>query len=338
MPDNIFLVVLIFAASLYVLMKGADWLIDGASALARELKISELIIGLTVIAFGTSLPEFVVSIQAAIYGSPELSYSNVVGSNIANILLILGATSLIMPLKAPEEVHKDIYFFFGLVLTFAVVVIASSTDNKEGIFFTSELGTFGGLSLLAFFVAFIFRIIGKRKDGVLEILPSEDNDDGEDDDELPLSKAILYLIAGTAMIILGGEFTVQSAIGIAQKLGVPESTIGLTIVAFGTSLPELVASLAAAGKKKGDMAIGNILGSNLMNLAFVLGSAATFFPIFINAWGVFDMLVHTLISFGFLGLMARRSVKFNLNRQTGIVFLILYVSYMTIIGMRDFVT
>ena len=318
--------------------EGSRLAIDGASVIARKFNISELIIGLTVVAFGTSLPEFVVSLQAALKGSPELSYSNVVGSNIANILLILGATSLILPLKASREVHRDIYFFLGLVVCFAAVVIAGKTASSDGsnaLFFSSQIGTIGGLCLLAFFIAFIFRILKKKKLGIDEFGGTEDHDPDED---TSIGKALVWLIGGIAMIIIGGEFTVRSAISIAQQLGVPESTIGLTIVAFGTSLPELVASLAAAGKKKGDMAIGSILGSNLMNLSFVLGSAATFFSVKISSWGVFDMGIHTLVSVLFLGLMARRNVKFNLTRQTGIVFLILYVSYMTIVGMRDTMT
>ena len=315
-------------------MKGADWLIDGASALARKLNVSELLIGLTVVAFGTSLPEFVVSIQSAFQGSAELSYANVVGSNIANILLILGATSIIMPLRASNEVHSDVYFLLGLVATFTLIVVAGKTTVPTDFMFESQISTWGGILLIVFFIGFIVRIVLKKQKGIDEF---GGTDDHPADDDMTTAKAALYLFAGLVMIVGGGELTVQSAIAIAQKLNVPESTIGLTIVAFGTSLPELVASLAAAGKGKGDMAIGGILGSNLMNLAFVLGTAATFFPIHISAWGVFDMFIHTLVSAIFLFLMARRTDKDNLNRQTGIIFIILYVSYMTIIGVRDFV-
>lgn len=316
-------------------MKGADWLIDGSSVVARKLKVSELLIGLTVVAFGTSLPEFVVSIGSAMQGSAELAYANVIGSNIANILLILGATSLIMPLKSSEEVHSDVYFLMGLVVTFAMVVIAGKSSDMSPFLFESSLGTIGGLCLLAFFIGFIVRIHLKRQKGIDEFGGTEDH---QPEDDTSLSKAVFWLVCGLVMIVAGGELTVQSAINIAQILNVPESTIGLTIVAFGTSLPELVASLAAAGKGKGDMAIGGILGSNLMNLSFVLGTSATFFPIKINSWGVFDMFIHTAVSVGFLLLMARRTEKDNLNKQTGIIFIILYVAYMTVIGVRDFVT
>lgn len=332
MPDHLLFQICLFAISLFILMKGADWLIDSSSALARKLNISELIIGLTVVAFGTSLPEFVVSVQAALQGSPELAYSNVVGSNIANLLLILGTTAIILPLSANQEVRSNLRLFWGLVIAFAAVLVFGKTDSIENILFSSQINRLGGLVLLAFFLAFVVKIFRQTKAGS----PPEGIEGGADDD-VDVSKGILWLLAGTAMIILGGEFTVQSAVAIAKNLGVPESTIGLTIVAFGTSLPELVASLSAAGKGKGDMIIGNILGSNLMNLALVLGTAAMVSPMDVDQWGVFDMFVHTGVSLLFLTLMSRKGTKTHLSRQAGIGFLILYVSYMTLIGVRDFI-
>lgn len=331
MPESIYFTIVIFAISLYALMKGADWLIDGSSSVARSLKVSELTIGLTVVAFGTSLPELVVSLQAALQGSPELSYANVIGSNIANILLILGATAIIVPLKAPSDVKKDIPFFAAAVLSLTAAVLLGQTGEPSPFLFKSSLGLAAGVILLSFFAGFIWKIFKKSRHGLGSVEEEEHND-------IPIRKAWVLVILGLVFIVGGGELTVLSAVSIAQKLGVPESTIGLTIVAFGTSLPELVASLAAAGKQKGDMAIGNILGSNLMNLALVLGSAACVSKIDVAPWGVFDMIVHTLVALIFLALLARNTSKENLGRQTGILFIIMYIAYMTIIGMRDVVT
>ncbi len=325
MPDNIFLVLLIFGGSLYALMKGADWLTDGSSQIAKFFKVSDLIIGLTVVAFGTSLPELVVSVQSALQGSGELAYANVIGSNIANTLLILGTSSVVIPLVTTPEVRKDLPYVFILTIAFVAIVLLNHIDSPSSFLFAVELYWQAGVVLLLFFIIFIIRIFLNNKEELAdEVEPGEAS----------FGKSILLVVVGLALVILGGELTVSSAIRIAERVGVPEETIGLTIVAFGTSLPELVASLTMAGKNKGEMIIGNIIGSNIMNLTLVLGTATALSPVKITHWGVLDMLVLTAVSFLFLALMMRKTTKGNLNRNTGMLFLLLYLSYIIAIGYR----
>lgn len=326
MPDNVFLALLIFAASLFSLMKGADWLTDGSSKIAKYFNVSDLIVGLTVVAFGTSLPELVVSVQSAIQGSSELAYANVVGSNIANTLLILGTSSVVIPLVSTKEVRQDLPFYGLLVIAFAgIVAFSRITSNSTIFFFEAYLNWIAGCILLAFFVVFLLRIFLNNKKAL------EDEVEQGDD---KLMKPIVIVVLGLFFVILGGELTVKSAITIAASVGVPEETIGLTIVAFGTSLPELVASLAMAGKKKGDMIIGNIIGSNVMNLTLVLGTASILTPIHVTYWGVLDMAILTIVSVVFLILMLRKTSKGHLNRSTGMLFLLAYLSYIVAIGYR----
>lgn len=321
-------IILIFAAALATLMKGADLLIEGSANIARRFGISELVIGLTVIAVGTSLPELVVSVKAAMSEGGELALANVVGSNTTNILLVLGLTAAIKPIRAPLEILKpDLRITFSLAITFlgmvavgADIYILSGFSNTQ-----SMLQRWSGGVLLIFFFIFVIRLV-LSKDKNVEEEPSEG--------QTPLGKAIIATIVGTSLIILGGEFTVQSAIGIAQKAGIPQSTIGLTIVAFGTSLPELVASITAARKNLSDMAIGNVIGSNIMNLTMVLGTAGLIGPIHLGAFETLDVAFMTLVTF-ILGGLLRRSADFHINRPIGLGFFITYLSYMTFVALRN---
>ncbi|NRA64821.1 MAG: calcium/sodium antiporter [Pseudobacteriovorax sp.] len=331
MSDGLLIPLVIFAVSLWGLMKGADWLIDGSSSLAKYLKVSDLVIGLTVVAFGTSLPELVVSVQSSLQGSGSLAYANVIGSNIANTLLILGTASLVIPLVSTPAVKKDVGFFFLVAMTFTGLTFFGKTDAPTPLLFESQVSRMGGIVLLLLFVTFIVRILRNSKNDLTQT--SED----EEPESSPLGKSIAILIVGLVFVILGGEFTVRSAISIAKQLGVSESTIGLTIVAFGTSLPELVASLSMAGKKKGGMIIGNIIGSNVMNLSLVLGAALTVAPIQVDYWGTFDMCVHTIVAVVLLGLMLQNKPEGNLGRTTGVTFILLYMTYMIMVGYRQMV-
>jgi cation:H+ antiporter len=328
MPESLGLLLVIFTISLYGLMKGADWLIEGASGIARRYGVSELVIGLTVVAFGTSLPELVVSVDASLKGNISLAYSNVLGSNLANILLVLGCTAIARPIHTPTEARRDLPFFALLVITFATLVtfgVYPFPAPLEG-----HLFRFDGIVLILFFGAFIWRILRQKPQAINELAEEESHHL----DHLSVSRLGLVVLAGLVLVILGGDYTVKSAVGIAAQLGVSESTIGLTIVAVGTSLPELVASLVAAGKQKSDLAVGNILGSNLMNLALVLGCALILRPLSLNAFDFIDMIAHTIISLIFLGLLLRKGAKPQLSRHIGSIFVIIYIAYMTFIGYR----
>lgn len=320
------LILLIFSASLYALMKGADYLIDGSSGIAKRLGVSQLLIGLTVIAVGTSLPELVVSIKAAIQGKGSLALANVIGSNSTNILLVIGATAMIAPLSAPSSLRRsEIPFSFLLMLAFLGMVISSGhLEMTTGLFHESNsvLQQWGGFLLLGFFAAFIIKLV----------LGNQISDEVDHDHEEPVNPW-LKVIGGTALILIGGKYTVDGAIAIARVLGVSETTIGLTIVAFGTSLPELVASVTAAKKGYSDMAIGNVIGSNIMNLALVLGTAGAIKSIPIGSFELMDIAFMSLVTFLFLAVIMRQR-KPQINRLTGGAFVAIYTVYVTYVALR----
>ena len=326
LPNHIAAYLIVFAVSLYALMRGADWLIEGASSLAKRLNISDLVVGLTIVAFGTSLPELVVSVQAALAGSSALAYANVLGSNIANTLLVLGAASLVMPITASAAVQKDVKFYGIMVVGFCILVYVGGSNIENPFLFDSKIARWGGLCLLGYFALFMIRILRTDKSA----LASEAGDEVV----ISLSKATALITIGLILTIGGGEFTVLSAIKIAGDLGVSETTIGLTIVAIGTSLPELVASLSMASKGKSSMIVGNIIGSNIMNLTLVLGTAVTLSPVSLTHFESFDMIFHSLVGLIFLVLMLRKTTGSHLNRRTGGVFVLLYLGYMGFVGIR----
>ena len=323
------LIIMVFIFSLWGLMKGADYMIDGASGIAKKLGVSQLVIGLTVIALGTSLPELVVSIQAAVNGKGSLALANVIGSNSTNILLVIGMTSLIHPMTAPRSLKStEVPFSLTLSLAFLAMICVSAD-----LYFSSEftknqatLEQWGGWILLGFFVGFIFMLL-RSKESVEDLASGEENSGDS------VSYPWLKVIGGTALVIAGGKLTVDSAIAIARIMEISETTIGITIVAFGTSLPELVASIVAAKKGFSDMAIGNIIGSNIMNLALVLGTASAIAPIHIGAFETLDITFMTIVTLLFLGLICRTS-KPTISRFTGGFFVTMYIVYMSYVAFR----
>ena len=325
------ILLLIFIASLTALMKGADYMIEGASKIAQRLGVSQLVIGLTVIALGTSLPELVVSIQAAVNGKGSLALANVIGSNSTNILLVIGMTALLRPLTAPSSLKKDeVPFSLALNVAFFVMVcVTADLYFGPGYMQSSSLiERWGGWVLLGFFAAFVGRLLKSGQKEEKEEVDEEAAAAGGS----PL-KAWLEVIVGCALVVGGGRFTVESAIGIARIMELSETTIGITIVAFGTSLPELVASVVAARKGFSDMAIGNVMGSNIMNLALVLGTAGAIAPIHVGAYEIIDIVFMTVVSLGFLGLIGRTK-KPTISRQTGAFFVVTYVLYMAYVAFR----
>ena len=307
-----------------LLVKGADLLVDGASSIARRLKVSNLLIGLTVVAFGTSTPELFVNVIAAIKGTPAIAIGNIIGSNIFNILLILGISSLIYPLIVTKgTVWKEI------PLTLFAVVMVAIMANKTLIFGKgmSGLSRIDGLILLAFFAAFLFYLLKIAK-------PTEQNvGETETPKKYGLLKLSLALVAGFAALFTGAKLVVDSAVILAANFSVSESFIGLTIVAAGTSLPELATSAVAAAKKNCDIAVGNIVGSNIFNIFLILGLSATISPLPFQSANNIDIGVAILASL-LLFIFMFSGKKRSLDRWEGAVFIILYASYISFLLTR----
>ncbi len=290
-----------------MLIKGADFLIDGAVALSRKFRVPEIVIGLTVVAFGTSMPELVVNTFASFKGQGSIVYGNVIGSNIANILLILGITSLIKPITMQKNtVWKEIpYSLIAVIVLFFL--------SRNGTLFRGDAAV-----LLCFFVGFIIYIFFIAKTGEL---------DAEESEGMGTGKMSLYLILGFVGLMYGGKLVVDSAVKIAQMLQVSEKLISLTIVSIGTSLPELAASVTAARKGNSDMAIGNVVGSNIFNIFLIMGMSGLVKPIAYDFKFDFDfgvLLYATLI----LILSAFVFKKHVIQRRKGSLMLLSYLVYL----------
>ena len=308
----------LFIVGFVILIKGADFLVDGASAIARRYNVSDLVIGLTVVAFGTSTPELFVNILASINGSTDIAIGNVLGSNICNILLILGVSAVIYPLSVTKgTVWKEIPYSLLAVITLGLMANDQVIDGDA----TSLLTRIDGLVLLGFFAIFLYYSFGIAKaiEGMQEHMPAKT--DG-------VAKSILLVITGLIGLTLGGKWIVDGAIAIAGSFGMSESLVGLTIVAVGTSLPELATSAMAAYKKNIEIAVGNVVGSNIFNIFFVLGISATIKPLPFQAKSNWDIGVVILASL-LLFLSMFTGKKRSLDRWEGIVFLFLYAGYIT---------
>jgi cation:H+ antiporter len=301
-----------------LVIKGADFLVEGASALARRLKVSDLVIGLTVIAFGTSLPELFVNITASVEGQSGIVVGNIIGSNIANILLILGISAVIFPLAVGRgTVWKEIPL--GLLAALLVLLLSNDRIIDSGSW--SGLGRIDGLVLLSFFIVFIYYTFGiaKNAEGLEEHRAKKD---------YRTAGIIIRLVLGFAVLILGSRWVVSGAIFIAKTLGVSQSLIGLTIVAVGTSLPELATSAMAAYRKNAEIAVGNVVGSNIFNIFFILGVSALIRPVPFEAEYNIDTGFLVLASFIFFVWMFTGK-KHKLDRWEAIVFLIMYFGYIS---------
>ncbi len=306
-----------------LILLGANYLTDGASALARKMGVSDLMVGLTVVAFGTSMPEFVISLVSAIDGSAELAIGNVVGSNIANILLIGGLTALVHPIPVEKSVMtREIPMVVIASIALTAMACAPFLDGQG---LSALIDRADGIILLLFFVVFMRIMLSGAKTAVPND-PSEQQ--GAEKKSLKLWLAIVYIAGGLAGLIFGGQWFVDGASDIAKAMGVSEALIGLTIVAVGTSLPELATSVVAAAKGSTGMAIGNIVGSNIFNILFVLGATAVVRPLSSGGISYVDYCVMTLsaIIFWIMGwLVGKRTI----TRGEGALLLGLYAGYMT---------
>ena len=305
----------LFVIGFFILIKGAGLLVDGASAIADKFKISPLVIGLTIVAFGTSAPELAVNIFASAAGSSEIAIGNIIGSNIANILLILGVSALIYPLTSKKNtVWKEIPL--GLLAAVVVGLMANDFLIDGAIF--SGLSRIDGLVLLSFFIIFIYYSFGIAKQ-------QESSDDCEIKN-LNLVKSIFYIVIGLIGLVVGGNWIVSGAIKLAVGFGISESLIGLTVVAIGTSLPELATSAIAAYKKQADIAIGNVVGSNIFNIFCILGISSVIRPLPFNPANNIDfliMIIATVILFIIMFIGKKRIIE----RWQGIAMISIYVAY-----------
>jgi len=310
------LVYTLFIIGFIFLIKGADFLVDGASSIAGRLNISDLVIGLTVVAFGTSTPELFVNIVASIKGNTDIAIGNVVGSNIANVFFILGVSSIIYPLAvAKGTVWKEIPFS----LLAAIVLFITANDQLLDGAQASALTRVDGLVLLSFFIIFIYYTcsIATRIDGLEAHVAAKQSG---------WLRSSLYIILGLAGLTLGGKWIVDGAVAFATKFGMRESLVGLTIVAVGTSLPELATSAVAAYKRRVEIAVGNVVGSNIFNIFFVLGVSAGIKPLPFQPGYNLDMGV-VVISSLLLFLFMFTGKKRSLDRGEGLIFLICYGGY-----------
>lgn len=306
--------ILILLLGLGLILVGANALTDGASAVAKRFGISDLVIGLTIVAMGTSAPELVVSVTAALNDSAELALGNVVGSNVFNILAIVGCTAMVMPISVGKGLmSKEL----PLLILSSLVMWAVASDTLLDGEAANVVSRIDGILLLAFFAIFMRYTFSIAK---------ADSPDTEEIKPMPMWKAALWILGGLAGLIFGGRYFVDGASGIARSLGVSESVIGLTLVAAGTSLPELATSVVAALKKNPGIAIGNVIGSCLFNVFFIIGTAATIAPLPLGGITQTDMLtlVGASVLLWFFGLVIGDR---KITRVEGVFMLLCYIAY-----------
>jgi len=312
-----------------VLIKGADFLVDGSSSIAKKYKISNLVIGLTIVAFGTSAPELLISAIASFRESSGIALGNIIGSNLSNTLLILGSVALVTPVVVKEStINKEIPFSLLVILAVAFLV----NDFLLGGHSQSMLTRGDGLTLLLFFVIFIYYTFGltKRSRGLLDELGKNEL---EEIHKHKIWVSILFIVLGGAALFVGGELIVNSAISLAAIWGLSQSLIGLTIIALGTSLPELAASVMAARKGEADMAVGNVIGSNIFNFLWVLGLSSLISPIIYNSVLNIDIII-LFIATMLLIFLIYFGKKNILTRREGTILLVLYVLYIFYLVIR----
>lgn len=306
---QLFIQILLLVLGFVLLVKGADWFVDGAAGISVKLGIPQLVIGLTIVAMGTSAPEAAISISSALKGSADIAVGNVVGSNIMNILLILGITALITPLAVQMSTIK-----YEIPFVIIVTIIFGVLGLKDG-----ALGRIDGIILWILFIAYLIYLLvmAKKGNSSIEEVETDKND--------KVIKLIVLIIIGAVLIVLGSNITVDAATKIAKMLGMSERLIGLTIVAFGTSLPELVTCITAGIKKQADIAIGNIVGSNIFNILFVIGTSALITPVAYQSSFMIDTILCVLVPI--LLLLCVLDKKHQLGRIGGIIMLIVYAGY-----------
>jgi cation:H+ antiporter len=306
---------------LVLILVGATGLTDGSATMARRLGVTDMVIGLTVVAFGTSAPELAISIMSAYQHNAELAIGNVVGSNVFNVCAIIGITALVKPIKLSHSVMVNEIPL--VVLSALALLVLGNAPLLDG---ASErvLTRTGGIILLLFFLVFMRYTFAAAKTANATDPAAQS---GASYKDMPIWKAVLYIILGLAALVIGGDVFVDGASGIARSLGVSDAVIGLTIVAAGTSLPELATAIVAATKGHTDIAVGNVIGSNIFNIFLVAGCTATITPLTFGAIGNVDLLTLTgacLLFWLFGGVYGKRTIQ----RLEGAILLISYITYM----------
>ncbi|MBK7788489.1 MAG: calcium/sodium antiporter [Saprospiraceae bacterium] len=299
-----------------LLIKGADFLVDGSASLAKKYNISNIVIGLTIVAFGTSTPELIVSLIASMNGNTEIAIGNVVGSNIVNIFFILGVSATIYPLATKSNtIWKEIPMSLLAALLLWVMANDQLIDGDN----SSMLSRIDGIVFLAFFIIFIYYTVGIAK---------SDTDDSPEIEiqNITPGKSFLFIVLGLAGLIIGGKWIVDGAVALAKNMGLSESLIGLTIVAVGTSLPELAASAVAAYKKQTDIAIGNVVGSNIFNIFLILGISSLIKPLPFTSGSNIDVMVACLASI-VLFVLLFVGKKHIIQKWQGLLMILIYVIY-----------
>ena len=311
--SNPILLGLFLVVGLVLLVKGADWLVDGASKLAKRLGVTDLVIGLTIVAFGTSMPEFVVNMVSVADGATDLAITNILGSNIINTLVILGCSALVCPLVAQRStVRLDIPLNIVAGVLVLVFVFITSPMEPKG------LSRVEGLALLVVFAAFLVYTFYTAK---------ADASTTTESTPFPLWKCVVLILAGLVGLVVGGEMIVKTAVAIARYCGVAEAVIGLTIVALGTSLPELATSVVAAFKHNNDIAIGNVVGSNIFNVFFILGTSAIIKHLPVYPGIEIDAALVAVSALAVWLLLCNKNR--SINRWGGVLLLVLYAGYLT---------
>lgn len=322
-------VILLLAVGFAFLVKGADFFVEGSSSIAKKLKVPPIIIGLTIVAMGTSLPETAVSVTASLVQNNELAVSNVVGSNIFNLMFVIGVCSILTPIMVQKAtVVRDIPLSLGCAL-FLLVLGVSGLGDKAGM----TLGHADGVIFLIVFAGYIFTMVrsamkARAAGQKVEIEGVEECDNMK---ELSYGKSILFLIVGAAAIAFGGDLTVDTASRIAIELGMSQTLVGLTIVSIGTSLPELVTSVVAARKNEVDMAVGNAVGSNIFNILLVLGISSAISPVALIRENIIDivlLMVFSVMVWIFAG------TRKKIERKEGIIMVVVYLVYCAYIIAR----
>ena len=315
--------VLFIVAGLVLILLGSDWLVDGASGIARRYGISEFIIGMTIVGIGTSMPELVSSAIAAVSGHGDMALGNVTGSNICNILLILGVTALISPIGfTRSNIRKDIPFALG-VSVFLLLLLYNGF-GMVGAMGVPGVSRMDSLLLLLLFVVFMADSFRSSKDGAEE---------AEEVKQMPIVKAVILILLGLTGLIFGGRLFVDHTVNIAERFHVSEAFISITLMAVGTSLPELATCVVAAMKGKNQLALGNIIGSNIFNIALIVGASAAISPFEIDSISTIDMamlIVPVLLLWG----SAFTFKRYKLDRIEGAFFLLVYAGYITYLTMN----
>lgn len=307
----LFMMYVLLIVGFILLIKGADFFVDGASSTAKLLKVPSVIIGLTIVAMGTSTPEAAVSISAGLSGSSDIALSNVIGSNIFNLLIVVGVSAIICPMKTEKVIlRRDIWWSLGAAVATLIMMTDMKISGAEGILLL------GGMA--AYIAVLVFDARKKR-------------DEGDEVKAMSPLKSIIYIVGGLAAIIIGGDLVVDSACDIAAAFGMSEALIGLTIVAAGTSLPELVTSIVAAKKGDSGLALGNVVGSNIFNILFILGSASALTTINVAPELFIDTAI--LIAVTLLMYFLCRS-KDKTSRGEGALCMLVYAAYMAYIILR----